>query len=38
MISKRFRLFSIALILTILLSACGAKPAAPSSENVELTF
>jgi raffinose/stachyose/melibiose transport system substrate-binding protein len=38
MISKRFRLFSIALILVMLLSACGSNAAAPGDEKVELTF
>src|SRR5512142_322278 len=42
MISKRFHLLSIALILVMLLSACGAKAATPASssgnEKVELTF
>jgi multiple sugar transport system substrate-binding protein len=40
MISKRFHLFSIALIMGILLSACGAPApaAAPGNEKVELTF
>ncbi len=38
MISKRFRLFSIVLVLIMLLSACGAKPAATGSEKVDLTF
>jgi len=38
MISKRFRLFSIASILVILLSACGQQAAAPGNEKVELTF
>lgn len=41
MISKRFRLFSIVLVLIMLLSACGgAKPAATGTgnEKVELTF
>jgi multiple sugar transport system substrate-binding protein len=36
--SKRFGLFSIALILVMLLSACGTKAAAPSNEKVDLTF
>src|SRR5436190_17988244 len=40
MISKRFRLFSIVLVLIMLLSACGAKPAATGTgnEKVDLTF
>src|SRR6266542_3665445 len=38
MISKRFRLFSIVLVLIMLLSACGAEPAATGSEKVDLTF
>ena len=38
MISKRFRLFSIALVLVMLLSACGSQAAAPGDEKVELTF
>lgn len=38
MFSKRFSLLSIALIVVILLSACGTPAAAPANENVELTF
>ena len=38
MISKRFRLFSIVLVLVMLLSACGSKAAAPGNEKVDLTF
>ncbi|MEI6290577.1 MAG: extracellular solute-binding protein [Chloroflexota bacterium] len=38
MISKRFQVFSIALVLVMLLSACGAQPAAPVNEKVDLTF
>jgi ABC-type glycerol-3-phosphate transport system substrate-binding protein len=38
MISKRFHLFSIALIMVILLSACGAPAATTGNEKVELTF
>ena len=36
--SKRFTLFSIALVLVMLLSACGSKAAAPANEKVDLTF
>jgi multiple sugar transport system substrate-binding protein len=38
MFSKRFPLLSIALIMVILLSACGAPAATPANEKVELTF
>src|SRR5512146_1304174 len=37
MISKRFRMFSIALILVMLLSACGSNAPA-GNQKVELTF
>lgn len=38
MFSKRFHLLSIALIVVMLLSACGAQAATPADEKVELTF
>ena len=38
MFSKRFPLLSIALVVVILLSACGGQAATPANENVELTF
>ncbi len=39
MITKMFRIFSIALISLMILSACGSAPeAAPGEEKVELTF
>lgn len=38
MFSKRFHLLSIALIVIMLLSACGAQAATPADEKVELTF
>src|SRR6266498_5071862 len=38
MISKRFRSFSTVLLLVMLLSACGAQPAATNNHKVDLTF
>jgi raffinose/stachyose/melibiose transport system substrate-binding protein len=38
MIAKKFQLFSLALVVVILLSACGAKPAASGNEKIDLTF
>lgn len=38
MTSKKFQLFSIALILGILISACGPAPAVTGNEKLDLTF